>query len=170
VTWLLRLYPPRWRRRYGAEVAELVAAQPFSIGVAADLLAGAVDAWLHPQLAAPTPAAAKGETTMIAKILQFECAGYGREVTKRDKVANVAVSVGGTLALTLLWLWSQRQFGRHPYASALLPMAWFLPYLLSLRYTSLKGRSARTQTIFIAGLGGTLTVFLLLIGWIAARI
>jgi hypothetical protein len=47
VTWLIRLYPA-WRRRYGRELAELLAAQPASFRTAVDLVAGAVDAWLNP--------------------------------------------------------------------------------------------------------------------------
>ena len=38
MTWLLKLYPPRWRRRYGAELTEMIAAQPFSIGAAIPLV------------------------------------------------------------------------------------------------------------------------------------
>jgi hypothetical protein len=44
VTWLIRLYPPAWRRRYGRELAELIAVQPMSFRTAVDLVAGAVDA------------------------------------------------------------------------------------------------------------------------------
>jgi len=36
-------------------------------------------------------------------------------------------------------------------------MAYFLPMLLGLRYTALKGRSARAQTIFIWGFTALLT-------------
>jgi hypothetical protein len=52
---LLRLYPSAWRERYGAEFAELLAARPPSLRDRLDIVAGAVDARLHPQLAgAPT--------------------------------------------------------------------------------------------------------------------
>ena len=56
MTWLLRLYPRRWRARYGDELAALVADERPSFGLFVDLLAGAVDARLNPQLTpAPTP-------------------------------------------------------------------------------------------------------------------
>lgn len=64
MTWLLTLYPPRWRRRYGREFTELVATQRFSIGAAADLIAGAIDAWLHPQLVASATRDWKGAMSM----------------------------------------------------------------------------------------------------------
>jgi hypothetical protein len=169
VIWLLKLYPPRWRRRYGAELAELVAGQRFAIGTALDLLAGAIDAWVHPQLAAMAASNSKGDPSMIARVLQLECAGYGPDVTALDRRRSAVVNIGGTLALTALWFWAQRH-QHNDYLLALSPMAYLLPYLLSLHYTSLKGRSARTQTIVIAGLGTALAAFLMLVGWICTKI
>jgi hypothetical protein len=169
VTWLLKLYPPRWRRRYGAELSELIAAQPFSIGAAADLIAGAIDAWLHPQLAASPSSDAKGDLSMIAKMMQLKCAGYGPDITASDKRKGALTVLGGALVLTTLWLWAQwRQ--ENPYVLALAPMAYFFPLLLSLRYSALKGRSARAQTIFIGGVGVALTVFFVLVAWIGTKI
>jgi hypothetical protein len=50
VKWWLRLYPPRWRRRYGEEFAALIRDRGWSIATAFDVLRGAADAWLHPDL------------------------------------------------------------------------------------------------------------------------
>ena len=52
MTWLLKLYPPGWRRRYGDEFTQLIAAQSFSLATTIDVLAGAIDAWINPQMAA----------------------------------------------------------------------------------------------------------------------
>jgi hypothetical protein len=49
-------------------------------------------------------------------------------------------------------------------------MAFLAPFLLSLRYTSLKGRSARAQTVLIVGLGAALAAFFLLVGWVGANV
>ena len=170
MTWLLKLYPPQWQRRYGAEVAELVAAQPFSMGAALDLMAGAVDAWFHPQLAVPAMPHAKGDASMIARIMQLKCAGYGPDVTPSDRIKSAAVNVGGTLVLALLWLWALWRSGKNVYIMAVMPMTYLIPYLFSLHYTSLKGRSARAQTVLVLGLGVFLSAFLVLIGWISAKI
>ena len=173
LTWLLKLYPPRWRRRYGRELEELVAARRFSIGAAADLIAGAIDAWLNPQLAAAAAAAvpavttdSKGDVSMIARTCAFEM----REVSAIDKAKSTAVMIGGTLFLALLYTWSVWQFGKNTYGVALFPMAYFLPMLISLRWTSLKGRSNRTQAIFIGGFSIGLTAFFLLVEWIGRQI
>jgi hypothetical protein len=51
---LLRLYPSRWRQRYEEEVGALVNDDPLSLGAILDLLRGAFDAHIHPELGAPS--------------------------------------------------------------------------------------------------------------------
>jgi ClpA/ClpB-like protein len=48
--WLLHLYPARWRHRYGDEFLALLEHQSPGPQVWLDVLLGAVDAWLRPQL------------------------------------------------------------------------------------------------------------------------
>ena len=50
---LLRMYPARWRRRYGDEMADLLGRQPLTLSPALDLVRGALDAHLHPELVRP---------------------------------------------------------------------------------------------------------------------
>jgi hypothetical protein len=99
MTWLLRLYPPSWRRRYGAELSELVAAQSFSIGSAIDLLAGAVDAWLHHELITSTDPDSKGEAMMVARLMHLKCTDYSPDITASDKRKSAAMNIGGSLSL-----------------------------------------------------------------------
>lgn len=47
---LLRLYPRAWRERYGDELAALLEDQPATLHDRIDLIRGAVDARLHPQV------------------------------------------------------------------------------------------------------------------------
>ena len=49
---LLHLYPAAWRDRYLEEVSDLLAERPPSLRDRFDLVAGAADAWIHPQVAA----------------------------------------------------------------------------------------------------------------------
>ena len=88
---------------------------------------------------------------------------------------NTTVNIGGTFFLALVWLalvwtWKHQQFRGIAYLMSLLPLTYFLPYLVSLRYTSLKGRSPRAQAIFIAGLSTALATFLLVVGWITTKV
>jgi len=47
---LIDLYPRRWRERYGGELAEFVAHHRPSVPAALDVIRGAIDAHLHPEL------------------------------------------------------------------------------------------------------------------------
>jgi hypothetical protein len=162
MTWLLALYPPRWRRRYGDEVRALIASQPFSFHARIDLIAGAIDAWLEPQKFPIQEGVTMIETKMKS--------GCGR-VTNMDARKSLAVNLGGTLLLTALWMVMHiRRLGDRTYVDAFSAMVFLVPYLFSLRYTSLKGRSLRTQSIFIGGTILMLTLILGTAGWIASKI
>lgn len=106
---------------------------------------------------------------MIGKILQLECAGYSRNITAEDRRKSMLVNGIGTLmlALALGGLWMKF---RSPHVRALMPMAYMAPYLFSLRYTSLKGRSAASQTVFTFVVTAAFLLFFLALGYVAERI
>ena len=164
MTWLLNLYPPQWRRRYGEELRSLVSAQPFSIVTTIDLIAGAIDAWINPQMIAA------GEETMHARTMKLRCAGYGADITKPDQWKSVAVMFAVTVVLTLGWMWLHVKTHDNPYVDAFSLMPLFAGLLLSLRYTYLKPRSAAAQTIFIGGSLAMLSLLFGFVGWITAHI
>ena len=170
MTWLLWLYPPAWRRRYGGELADLIATQPASFGNAVDLVAAAIDAWFNPQSSTATAAAdAKGAGAMDFRMLQLRCAGYGPTVTSADARKAAAVTILGTLALVLPALWAQARYGSNPYLESLMLVSWMFPFLLSLRYTSLKGRTGLVQAVFIAGNAGIVMAIMLTAAWLNAH-
>jgi hypothetical protein len=55
VPWLVRLYPPSWRDRYGAEFGELLLARPPSGRDRLDIIRSAIDARVHPQITEERP-------------------------------------------------------------------------------------------------------------------
>lgn len=68
--WLLRLYPAAWRARYGEEFAELLVSRPPALRDRLDIIAGALDARLHPQVAAdPAEAAGRARDRSVAALL-----------------------------------------------------------------------------------------------------
>jgi hypothetical protein len=170
MTWLLTLYPPSWRRRYGDELRELLAKQRFSLGNTIDLISGAIDAWINPQLMAAAQAApaVEGEK-MFAKTMKFRCAGYGPEISKADQWKSVAVMLGITLFLTLGWLWYAKT-SDSPYVEAFSVMPFYIGWLVSLRYTYLKGRSFAAQATFILGSLALVTAIFAAAAWISSRI
>ena len=152
MTWLIRLYPPAWRRRYGRELAELLANQPASYRTAVDLVAGAVDAWLNPQSStAVTTTDAKGTEAMLPTMLKLRCAGYVPKVATSDQLKAAAVTIGGALALVLVYWWATARYGENEYLRSLMAVGWLVPVLFSQHYTDLKGRSARVQVVLIGG-------------------
>ena len=68
-----------------------------------------------------------------------------------DALKAAAVTIGGTLALTLALTWAMASYGKNPYLESLLVVSWIVPFLFSQRYTDLKGRPGRVQAVFIAG-------------------
>ena len=69
--WLLWLYPGRWRHRYGEEFAALLEGRQYSLTVLVDVLGGALDAWLHPQLV-PVPAPVGGSSNPSPRRDRFD--------------------------------------------------------------------------------------------------
>jgi len=173
VTILLWLYPAAWRRRYGAEVEQMLAGRAVSLRVAVDLIAGAIDTWLHPSqtLAAAHAAAVTTpeERTMLSRILRFDCAGvYG--ISKEDQKMAAISTIGWTLVITLAWLGLSLRFPKDPRVESLSMMPFIFSIIYSLRYTWLKDRPRSVQAIFIGGLSLAMAVFFLGVGWIAALI
>ncbi len=162
---LLKLYPRAWRRRYGDELRSLVEAQPRSLGLAIDIIAGAIDARFNPHLAPPVTTASEreGGVVMVGKLLQLGC--VGPKATTEDALKSAGIMLGGTAVLVFLWAWVERQVGS-PYVNALMPLTFLVPLLVSLRYTSLKGRSAAVQATFIVGLTVVMTAMLLTSAWL----
>lgn len=167
MTWLIRLYPPAWRRRYGRELAELLATQPASFRTAIDLVAGAVDAWLNPQSSTATMAAdPKGEGAMVAKMLKLRYTGNGSDYTGADALKAAGVTIGGTLAVVLALTWAMARYGKNDYLAAFLGVSWVVPFLFSQRYTDLKGRSGRVQAVLIGGPAAIVTAIVLAAVWL----
>ena len=83
---LLRLYPARWRTRYGDEFATLLAERPLGPFDAADILLGAIDAHLH-----------------LRGLGSYSEHRRGFPMSLR--LGGLAATVGGALILTG-WVWS----------------------------------------------------------------
>jgi hypothetical protein len=173
--WLLKLYPRAWRRRYGDEVGSIVAAQSFSIALAIDLIAGAIDVWLHPEAtmaAAIAPSATnrnteRGGKIMSTRALRFDCAaGF----TKQEQWRAAIATVGGTIVLSLTWMWLHARIGDSPYLDLLSALPFFVPYLASTRFTYLKDRPMSVYLWFVVSMSAVVATILVVLGWIVSRL
>ena len=171
--WLLRLYPRIWRERYGAEVEDMLSGHAFSLRVAIDLMAGAIDTRLHPSatLAAAVAAAPPTieEKHMLARIIRFDCA-MNAKLSREDHWKSAISLVGITIALTLAWIGVRRMTGDNDMVASMSTMPFMFATLYSMRYTYLKDRSASVQAMFIGGLTLVCVLILLTAGWISAQI
>ena len=171
MTWLLKLYPPRWRQRYGKEFVALITSQRFSFVTVLDIIGGAIDAWTQPQshLAARAAAQSEGDTIMLAKLMRLRCVGHGAKPTTADAVKGAGVMLGGTALSVLVATWMQRQSVGPVYAQAMMSSGWLIAFVVSMPYTTLKGWPGRTQAIFIGVL--LMVVVSLVLGgaWINSR-
>jgi hypothetical protein len=167
MTWLLKLYPPRWRRRYGREFLALIAPQRFSFITVFDIIGGAIDAWIQPQ--SHLAAQPEGDTIMLAKAMRLRCAGYGAKATAGDGVKGAGVILGGTVLSVLVATWMHRQSVDPVYTQALMANGWLLSFVVSMRYTTLKGWPGWTQAIFISVLSMVIVLLTLGGSWINSR-
>ena len=90
---LLRLYPAAWRMRYESELLDLLEARPPSVPERLDIVRGALDAHLHPQVVRPgeaAPAPVPNQESRTARQL-----GIGTLLGSALWIAGFAVSMLG---------------------------------------------------------------------------
>jgi hypothetical protein len=93
----------------------------------------------------------------------------------RDRVKHTTINIAGTFVLAVLWLvlvwfWKHWEIGGTTYLMALAPMTYLVPFLIGTRYTSLKGRSLRSQAIMIGSLVAGPAALLVFAGWLSTKI
>jgi MFS family permease len=91
VSRLLGLYPQAWRARYGDEFAELLAARPPSLRDRLDIVVGAIDARINPQV----PAAGDRERLL----------GGDRTARSVAIVTGVLLTIWGVIGATSMVPW-----------------------------------------------------------------
>jgi hypothetical protein len=89
--WLLRLYPPAWRERYGDEFAALLELAPLSLWTVLDMVLGALDArlftrsWRIAPMTTLTQRLRRSEITVFCAYIVFVVAGSAfAKVTEYD--------------------------------------------------------------------------------------
>lgn len=95
---LIRLYPPAWRERYRDELDELLAARRPTIRDRFDIVRGALDAWLHPELIVRAPRPDRGSTGAGARRLGGAAAILGGGLWIIGGVTMHAIRTAPTLA------------------------------------------------------------------------
>jgi hypothetical protein len=150
--WLVRLYPAAWRQRYGEEFAAVLAEQRVSVGLVIDVLGGAADAWLHPQV---TKQVSQGEQPMTNAMIR-RCALGGPKLSGRDQIIVGAWTGLGVLVLSLAHVMLRRSLPHSPAVEAINYMALPGMFSLSMQAAYLRKYRASTQAAMIVGTLGAL--------------
>ena len=144
MNWLLRLYPRAWRRRYGSEMEELVGAQPRSLQLFIDLLAGAVDAHFKPQAHVQPGTAGPGEPNMFTRIKG--CSATER-ISSKDAFQSGALTIGSALVLAaLVFVW------KDPAAEGVVATMFLGVLAVGAMSLSLRGQSTAAKVVLIGGM------------------
>ena len=160
-TALIRLYPRRWRQRYGEEMRELLGEQKLSFRTVADLVAGAIDARLNPTR---IPAVDAGQKTGVEQMVRaFRCAPEG--VTLTDQWRSAAWMIGGSLVLSLVGLAVKLQIGPNSFSEALMLAAFPASLMLSSECTYFKRYSPAARGVM--AVGGAIFIILIIWGSVA---
>lgn len=162
MTWMLRLYPRGWRRRYGGEVAALVASEERSFRLFLDLLAGAIDARLNPQWT-PGPSPPEGEDAMPR--IRRLCAITG--FSPAEKRRSGAWLIGSSLGFVLLGLALQFFLDKTVLGQTLIYGSFPMALILSSRSTYLKAYSPPVRWILLVGAVAGMFAFFLAVTYFA---
>jgi hypothetical protein len=128
--WLIHLYPGAWRKRYGEEFAAVLASQRASPGLVLDVIGGAVDARLHPQIYKSSSNQNENEGETMTNQMMKRCAAGGPRLSPTDQKIARTTMLASTLALTMLYLVLTKIYRSAPPVQALgyaiFPATWFV--------------------------------------------
>ena len=160
IAMLLRLYPARWRARYGDELSIVLAERPLGPFDVADLLLAAVDAHLHPRALGivaehrrgiPMTLRIGGYAAIVGGVLWF--AGLAWSQVGHGAAPGPAMVMLGTLSLLVgLTGLSAFQARRHP---RLTWAAFVIPAIGAVvSVVGLAGIAATGDEPFVGGVSG----------------
>jgi hypothetical protein len=167
--WLLRLYPARWRARYGDEFAAVLATQRTSVGLFVDVLGGAVEAHLHPQIQYSSSTPVQGEDTMTLAMFQ-RCAVGGPKLSPAERRIAYWLSIGTALVIAMLYLVLTKIYREAPAVQALYWSSIFFPNFIYQQTVYLKRRFWLTQALVLAAGFSTMYFFMLAVCVLAHRL
>lgn len=169
MTWLLQLYPARWRERYGEEFRAVLADRRPSLGLFFDVLGGAVDAHLHPQILHSHAKRSKGDDTMTSAMLQ-RCAAGDAKLSPEDRRMASRVTIFSALAIAVLCIALTKAYRGAAPVQALLYTAAPALSIVYAQTAYLWRRSWRVQAFILgSGLSG-MYLFMLGVCLIAKRL
>jgi hypothetical protein len=151
MNWLLKMYPARWQERYGEEFGAVLASQRASVGLVLDVLGGAIDAHLHPQIQHSHSKQIKGDDTMTLEMLQ-RCAAGGPTLSPRDRRIASLFTILSALVIAVLYILLTKIYRGAPAVRAVFYASVPSLSLIYGQTAYLRKKSWLTQT-FVLGAG-----------------
>ena len=164
MTWMLRLYPTAWRKRYGQEFTTILADQRPSFGMIIDVLAGAMDAHLHPQILNKKTESKKGDAMTDA--MMKRCENGGPILSRQDQWIAGFGMLASTLLLSAAYIVLKKIYHNTPAVEGLGYTIFPAILVFYTQMAYLRKRAASTQALLVSGMLG----FLYLIMWGACAI
>jgi hypothetical protein len=150
MNWLLRLYPAPWRERYGEEFGAVLASQHASPGLVLDVLAGAVDARLHPQIQHTHSKQIKGDDTMTLEMLQ-RCAAGGPKLSPSERRIASRFAIWSALVMAVLYMVLTKIYREAPAVQAVFYASVFSSSTVYLQAAYLRNRPWLTRVFILGG-------------------
>jgi hypothetical protein len=171
--WLLRLYPAAWRKRYGEEFAEVLAGQRASIGLVLDVIAGAIDARMYPQirqsdLQQDNFQDIKRGDRMTFAMLQ-RCSVGGPKLSPSERKVASRLAIFSALGMAILYLVLTKIYRGAPAVQAVL----YTSICSGFAYEQaayLKNRPRSVRALILVGEVATVYLFMLGVCVIANRL
>ncbi len=160
MNWMLRLYPAPWRERYGEEFSAVLASQRASPRLVLDVLAGAIDARLYPQIQHSNSTQSQGDDKMTIAMLQ-RCAAGGPKLSPSERRTASRYARGSALAIAILYLVLTKLYREAPAVQAVIYAGIFSSSIVYRQAAYLRNRSRLTQISLMGG--GLLAMYLFML-------
>ena len=162
--WLVWLYPARWRVRYGDEFAAVLDSQRASVGLVLDLIGGAIDAHLHPQVL-PSHSNQflnpnQGEDTMTTAMFE-RCAAGGPKLSPAERRFASTLAILSALAMASLYLVLTKIFRQAPAVQAVIYASVFFTSSIRVQMAYLRNRSRTAQALILGAELAAMYLFML---------
>ena len=169
MNWLLQLYPASWRERYGEEFGAVLASQRASVGLVLDVLGGAIDAHLYPQIQNSNSKPIEKEDTMTLLMLQ-RCSAGGPKLSHRDQRIASFFMILSALVMAVLYIALTKIYHSAPAVQAVGYASFPALCLVYGEAAYLRKRPWLTQVfILVGGLSG-MYLFMLAVCVIGSRL
>jgi hypothetical protein len=169
MNWMLRLYPARWRARYGEEFGAVLASQRASVGLIVDVVGGAIDAHLHPQILGSDSKQIKGDDTMTLEMLH-RCAIGGPKLSPDERRIASRLSIVSALVIAALYLVLTKIYRQAPAVQALYWTSIFFPNIIYRQTVYLRKRFWLTHALMLGAGLSAMYLFMLAVFLLASKL